>query len=185
MTLQEAIKRIVASGNEFYCKICTVDSVNEETRTVDCSPLDEGAPLLGVNLQANQEGDDGITIFPAVGSYVVVAFLSPAVAVVVLTDKADKITAKIGDITAEHTADGVIYNGGKLGGMIAIQKLTDKINALKDTLNDLISKYNSHIHTTTATVGTGAAGVIAKTTSAATAAAAFKKDDYEDPKVKH
>ena len=176
---------MAGAGGERYCKICTVHSVNEEARTVDCSPLDESAPLLGVNLQANQNGTDGLTAFPAKGSFVVVAFLNPAAAVVVLTEKVDKVVVKIGDITAEHTADGVIYNGGKLGGMIAIQKLTDKINALKDTLNDLISKYNSHIHTTTATVGTGAAGVIAKTTSAATAAAAFKKDDYEDPKVKH
>lgn len=83
-------------GVEIYCKFCTVDSVDERARTVDCTPLDESAPLVGVNLQANQEGDTGVVCFPAVGSYVIVAFISPAVAAVVLCDKIDKAQLSIG-----------------------------------------------------------------------------------------
>mgnify|MGYP000810857739 FL=1 len=56
MTLAEAIRRLAMTGSEIYCKVCTVDSVDEKARTVDCTPLDESAPLVGVNLQANQEG---------------------------------------------------------------------------------------------------------------------------------
>lgn len=55
MTIQEAIRKMAAAGTEPYCKVCTVDAVDEDARTVDCTPLDEGAPLVGVNLQANQE----------------------------------------------------------------------------------------------------------------------------------
>lgn len=54
MTIQEAIRKMAAAGTEPYCKVCTVDAVDEDARTVDCTPLDEGAPLVGVNLQANQ-----------------------------------------------------------------------------------------------------------------------------------
>ena len=98
---------MAAAGAELYCKVCTVDTVDEKARTVDCTPLDEGAPLLGVNLQAGQESEEGVVLFPAVGSYVVVAFLAPAVAVIVLCEKVDKIALRIGQTTAE-LVDGQI-----------------------------------------------------------------------------
>ena len=117
-------------GVEIYCKFCTVDSVDERARTVDCTPLDESAPLVGVNLQANQEGDTGVVCFPAVGSYVIVAFISPAVAAVVLCDKIDKaqlsigktqitvdaevVDVSLGDTSFRITPEGVLFNGGKL-----------------------------------------------------------------------
>ena len=101
MTIQEAIRKMAAAGTEPYCKVCTVDAVDEDARTVDCTPLDEGAPLVGVNLQANQECGEGVVLFPAVGSYVVVSFLGASVAVAVLAEKVDKIDLKIGDTSAE------------------------------------------------------------------------------------
>ena len=138
---------------ELYCKVCTVDAVDETARTVDCSPIDGDAPLLGVNLQANQESGDGIVLFPAVDSYVVVAFLEPSVAVVVLTEKVDKIVLKIGDTTAEvidgqidiavqsikaqMTSDGVTFNDGTLGGLVVSEKLAQKLNALEQGINNL------------------------------------------------
>ena len=84
MTLKEAIRVLAMSGAELYCKICTVDAVDVEARTVDCTPIDESAPLVGVNLQASQDSSVGVVLFPAVGSYVIVAFITPAVAAVVL-----------------------------------------------------------------------------------------------------
>ena len=60
-------------GTEMYCKICTVDSVNEDARTIDCSPIDESAPLVGVNLQADQSQEVGVVAIPVEGSSVVVA----------------------------------------------------------------------------------------------------------------
>lgn len=153
MTIQEAIRKMAAAGMELYCKVCTVDAVDETARTVDCSPIDGDAPLLGVNLQANQESGDGIVLFPAVDSYVVVAFLEPSVAVVVLTEKVDKIVLKIGDTTAEvidgqidiavqsikaqMTSDGVTFNDGTLGGLVVSEKLAQKLNALEQDINNL------------------------------------------------
>ena len=74
MDIRNAIRLMAQNGTEMYNKICVVDSVDEDMRTIECTPIDEGAPLLGVNLQANQEQEDGVVSFPAVGSYVLVGF---------------------------------------------------------------------------------------------------------------
>lgn len=139
--IREAI-RILARTDSAFSQICTVDAVDEDARTVDCTPIDEGTPILGVNLQGNQVGDDGVVLFPAIGSYVVVSFIAPCIAVVVATDTIDKIVVKIGkttaqlvdgqidiavqDTTAKITSDGVIINGGGMGGIVKMQDLTQK-----------------------------------------------------------
>ena len=100
MNLRQAIQQMAMSGAELYCKVCTVDAVNEDARTIDCTPIDEGAPLLGVNLQADQEQEVGVVQFPAEGSDVVVAFLSANVAVVVLTTEVTKTILTVGNTEA-------------------------------------------------------------------------------------
>lgn len=97
MNLRQAIQQMAMSGAELYCKVCTVDAVDEDARTIDCTPIDEGAPLLGVNLQADQEQEVGVVQLPAEGSDVVVAFLSANVAVVVLATEITKTILTIGD----------------------------------------------------------------------------------------
>ena len=97
MNLRQAIQQMAMSGAELYCKVCTVDAVDEDARTIDCTPIDEGAQLLGVNLQADQEQEVGVVQFPAEGSDVVVAFLSANVAVVVLATEITKTILAIGD----------------------------------------------------------------------------------------
>lgn len=201
MTIQEAIRKMAAAGTEPYCKICTVDAVDEFARTVDCSPLDEGAPLLGVNLQANQECGEGLVLYPAVGSHVVVSFLGPAAAVVVLAEKVDKIDLKIGGTTAEVTdgqvnvavrnttvkvsAEGIVINGGDLGGMVNIGQLTQKIN-------EFISAFNSHTHEIPMGAVAVAGSATAQSNPAPVAVPAITSrhpgvavSDYEDGKIKH
>lgn len=90
-----------------YLSVCTVDAVDEEARTIDCTPIDEGAQLLGVNLQANQSEKVGIVSLPAVGSEVVVGFINPAVAVAVLTMEVTKTILTIGD-TEITVADNAV-----------------------------------------------------------------------------
>lgn len=201
MTIQEAIRKIAAAGAELYCKVCTVDAVDEKARTVDCTPLDESAPLLGVNLQANQESEEGIVLFPSIGSYVVVAFTEPSVGLVVLAEKVDKIILKIDntlaeigdgqtsiavqDTTVKISPKGVIINGGGLGGMVKIQELTQK-------LNDFIVAFNNHTHE----LPTGSVAVTGSATAQSNPVPVIvpaiteqhpgvSVADYEDEKVKH
>ena len=201
MTLAEAIQMLALKGSEIYCKICTVDAVDRTARTVDYTPIDEGAPLVGVNLQANQGGEAGIVPFPAVGSYVVVAFISPSVAVTVLCEEIDTlqinigrssatitaegIDAAVGDTTVRITAEGITFNGGKLGGLVVIEKLTQ-------TINDLIQAFNTHTHvlpigsvavTGTATAQSNPAPVTVPAVTVSHPLAEAK--NYEDNNVKH
>ena len=199
--LRNIIRQLAQPDGETVALVCTVDAVDKTARTIDCTPINEGAPLLGVNLQANQGADFGLCLFPETGSFVVVGFVADGAAgVVMLTEKIESAEIVIGDTSAVMDADGcridtekmsahinkedIIFNGGTLDGLVIIQKLTDKLNELKDTVNDLITKYNAHIHTTTATIGTGGPGVITATTSTAQLAKPFAKTDYEKTKIK-
>lgn len=64
--------------------------------------------------------------------------------------------------------NGEIHLGGEEYSAVRYEELKKQFDKLRDDFNDLVSKYNTHIHTTTATVGTGPVGVIASTTSTGT-----------------
>lgn len=194
--LRNIIRQLAQPDGETVALVCTVDEVDKNARTIDCTPINEGAPLLGVNLQANQEADYGFCLFPEKGSFVVVGFVAyGAAGVVLLTEKIESAEIVIGDTSAVMDADGlriktekmsadinrenIIFNGGNLNGLVVIQKLTDKLNELKDTVNDLITKYNAHVHVC------AAPGSPCKPIDApAQPAKAFNKSDYENTKIK-
>lgn len=153
--LRNIIRQLAQTDGETLALVCTVDSVDEKARTVDCTPLNESAPLLGVNLQANQEADCGFCLYPEVGSFVIVGFVADGAAAVVLTtEKIKSAEICIGNNSVVINADNIVFNGGELGGLVKIKELTDKLNGLKNTVNDLVNAYNGHIHSTTATIGT-------------------------------
>lgn len=199
--IKDTIRKLAQQDGETVALVCTVDAVDKKARTIDCTPVNEGAPLLGVNLQANQGSDFGLVIYPEKGAFVVVGFMADGAAGLMLTtDKIESAEMVIGETAAAIDAEGVrvktakmstdinkediIFNGGELDGLVIIQKLTDKLNELKDTVNSLINAYNNHTHITTATVGTGPTGTISPTTSKAQTAKPFKKSDYENTKIK-
>lgn len=93
-------------------------------------------------------------ITPAIDSAVVVGSLSGDLAelVVLAIDKVESIS----------------INGGKLGGLVNIEELTAK-------LNELVGKFNSHIHPTPK--GMSSTPVVPLS--------AFNAKDYEDEKIKH
>lgn len=202
--IAEAIRRMAQGGRQTVSLICTVDAVDKDARTVDCTPLDEGAPLLGVNLQANQNSKFGIVVYPRVGSYVVVGFVADGSAgVVLMTDDIESIEIVVSDKTsrvlideervrinvdqetsAELTKDGVVFNGGSLGGLIKVEDFTVKIN-------ELIDAFNNHTHTlpsaTVAVTGSSSAQsnpapiIVPAINSKHTK---VKRSDYENEKVK-
>jgi len=123
--ISEAVRKLAAKGEEIYGKVCTVNAVDEAARTADVSPLDESTPILGVNLQANQNSKVGVVLFPVVGSFVVVSFLNRAAAVVVATDEIDHI-----EVVTK--ADIVVKAGGKVtieNGDYSLKKAFDDLFA--------------------------------------------------------
>ena len=219
--IKETIRQLARGGRQSVSLVCTVDAVDRTARTVDCTPLDESAPLLGVNLQANQGSTFGVVTFPKVGSYVVVGFVADGAAgVVLLTDEVESVevaisgdTARISadregvrvavgddtsaelaggragiavrDTTVEITPEGVIINGGGLGGLVKVEALTEK-------LNGLIEAFNSHTHEIPAGVVAVAGSATAQSNPAPITVPPVtsghpnvSRGDYENEKVKH
>lgn len=174
-------------GRQTVSLICTVDAVDKDARTVDCTPIDEGAPLLGVNLQANQESKFGVVVYPRVGSYVVVGFVVDGSAgVVLMTDDVESIEMVVKDdnTSLKITEDGIVMNGGDLGGLVKVEELTSK-------LNELIDAFNNHTHTLSAyTVNVEGSPSKQSNTAPITVPAItskhtkVKRGDYENEKVK-
>jgi hypothetical protein len=199
--LRNALRAFFPS-TEIMFTTATVVSVQGATCTVRIDSVE----VPDVRLRATKASASAyLLVTPKEGSDVLVASLSgdlrelaviacDEIASVELSTKKVKaaIDAENGTVTAEVDStsmklskNGVIFNGGELGGMVAIEKLTAKLNALKDTLNNLVTAFNSHIHTTTATTGASTTpGIISPITTQAQSAEAFSKTDYENEKVK-
>lgn len=201
--IKDLIRELAKGDGEAYGLICTVDSVDKEARTVDCTPIDEGAPLLGVNLQANQNGKVGVVSYPRVGSYVVVGFVADGSAgVVLLTDNIesveittaedksraviddDGVRINVGDdISAELTADGIVLNGGSLGGLVILEKIKSNLDQLKkyvETMKSAVSSGLKAVGAETAANGTTGASAF----DGAMASASINFEDMENEKVK-
>ena len=145
-----------------------VVSVKDTTCTVKIGE----AEIEGVRLRASlTDRERQILIVPKVGSAVTLGCLTADLnnLVVLQVDEAESIT----------------INGGELGGLVKIQELTDKINAL-------VEAFNSHTHTI-AIGGIKTTGSAATQTNAAPVtipaigrkAAKLNKKDYEDETIKH
>lgn len=151
--------RKITGGERITVYQGIVKSVEGITCTVSFGSLD----VQGVRLRASlTENESNLLIVPKAGTAVTVESLSGDLSqlVVLVVDEVESIT----------------INGGKLGGLINIEALTEKINALVD-------KFNQHTHqvstTGSATAQTGTAA------APASKAASFDKKDYEDNKITH
>lgn len=126
------------------------------------------AEIEGVRLRASLTGRDRqILTVPKVGSCVTLGCLT--------ADLNNLVVLQVDEI------EKIIVNGGELGGLINIQELTDKINAL-------VEAFNSHTHLlpTGAVITSAGSSINPVTVPAITKKAAkLNKKDYEDETIKH
>lgn len=131
-----------------------------------------------VRLRASETADKGeILLVPKVGTAVVLGSLTG--------DLSQLVVLQVDVVESIKATGSITINEGKLGGLVNIEELTDKLNALVD-------KFNNHTHTleagTVAVQGSQSAqqNVAPITVPAITATAEkFDKTDYEDTKIKH
>ena len=117
--------------------------------------------IPGVRLKASELDDDGLMLItPKVGSAVTIGSLSG--------DLTELVVLQVDHI------ETIVINGGKLGGLINIGQLTDKIN-------ELVESFDSHTHQVTVSHPGGTFTTVKPMESAKT----FDKGDYEDDKIKH
>lgn len=194
MTAEQALEELIlflikkTGGVSAGCRMCigTVKDVDEKEGT--CVVERDGSPELN-DVRLNAVIDEGITdrftVIPAVGSFVLVLLMDDTEGLIVSTSKIEKVAIKTGDISVNVSAGGVIINGGSLGGMIDIARLTDKVN-------ELVKAFNDHTHMIPAggikTQGSAAAQATVVPVSIPAIqqkAQELAKGDYEDEKVKH
>lgn len=200
--IKEAIRALARSGRETACTVCRVDTVDRKARTVDCTPLDESAPLLGVNLQANQGSTSGVVAFPKAGSYVVVGLVADGAAgVVLLADEVESVEAafsgggarlsadrdgvrvQAGDGAGmELTREGITLNGGGCGGTVMIGRLTERLNAIERDINGLKAAFSAWAPVPQ---DGGSALRAAAGSWAGSPLSLTRREDYENERVKH
>ena len=189
-SMAQHIKEAALRGTQMYLKLCTVDSVNENERTIECTPVDDTAQLLDVSLQSVTEQNVGLLIVPAKDSHVTVGFLDKNNAVVLLYSEIEKVILKTSDTVevevggdTKINCDGKIeINGGKNDGLVKIQALKDNLDSLKDFVKNLAT----NIYTWGSALDAIAGGVVATNQTAWNLQAeAFTFKDMENKKIKH
>lgn len=184
MSLKEAIQELTKIPDSMA--MCTVKSVDEAKRTCVATTVSgvSGVELKDVMLMASV--DDGKLLVPAVDSNVIVQWSDKVTPYVAMYSELSKVLYVVGD-NAIEISDKVKVNGEDYGGLIKIEKLVEKINAIESKVDSHIANYNTHIHITTATVGaTATPGTIAPTTSTETAIGTKTKvSDLENETIQH
>lgn len=150
--LAERLRRLNGDGRP---GVYLTQGIVENVQGVTCDVRIGNIVVPGVRIKASEiEDSNKILIVPKKGSAVIVGSLTGDMSemVVLHVDRVESIT----------------INGGKLGGLINIAELTEKINAL-------VEVFNTHTHSSPQ----GTTGVPLKS------ARSFDRDDYEDKTIKH
>lgn len=182
--LIEAIRRITGTtlSDKVYIFPAEVVSVNEAERTciVEALGAEERVTIEGVKLMAAV--DDGLLLIPSVESTVIVIQNTHGDPYVSLFSEVTKIVSIVGESSIEVTSGKIAINDGKLGGLVKVGALTDKLNAIEQKVNDLISLFNSHTHSGV-TSGTSTSGTTPTIVSGNLTQTA--QSDIENDKVTH
>lgn len=164
MEIRDAIRNLAGVQPE-RAILATIDSVDEESLTADCTPLNGDAPLLDISLSIDAEDSGLVCLLPEVGGTALILMTSDTTGNVV------------------HCSAGrLVINGGKNGGLINISDLVSKINAIEKDINDLKKAFSGW----TPTPQDG--GSALKTAAASWASATItetKVEDLEDKNVTH
>lgn len=162
--------------------LAEVDNVDEAARTCSCTLINgtSDISLDVVNLMA--EVNDGLLRIPTKGSTVYILSTPNITPWVDVFSELDKIFYVAGGGTFLIADSGIELMGKKYGGLIEIEPLVDEINKIKKLLNDLIDKYNIHVHTGV-TTGGGSSGTT--TLPEHTELPPSDRSDFENIKVQH
>ncbi len=102
--------------------ICNVDSVDGDNRKCSCTPIGGDADTSIPDVLLCAENDNGLVVFPKVGSTVIVALSIRNTAFVVMYSTTEKVQ----------------FMDGTYGGMAKIIELTKKINDLENNQNAIL-----------------------------------------------
>ena len=167
------IRKIAATATPSLSFIGTVDAVNSSDYTCDVKPIDGGAMFHDVRLKPTVDSSDfGVIFIPEKGSHVIVEPIarSPYFYVSQFTKTKTILIKNSNGAQVLFNSNGDIHlNGDQYGGLIIIADLLQAIN-------QLITRFNSHVHPVSGSV----AGM-----QTAPPLQTIQQSSVENKKVKH
>lgn len=163
--LGESLRNIGSGGRTITIYQGIVNSVDGNLCEVQIGNI----AIPDVRLRASEADDDGeMLITPKVGTAVTIGSLSGDLSQLVV-------------LQVDHI-ETIAINGGKLGGLINIEQLTEKLNTIEDDINSLKNVMSTW--TPVAQDG-GAALKTSVSTWAGQTLTKSQRGDYEDETIKH
>ena len=163
--LKEYLRGLSNSGNDVTICQGIVRSVAGNTCEVEVGSL----IIPGVRLRASEAEDESqMLITPRIGSAVIMGSLSGDLSQLAVL-QVDKV-------------ESIVINGGKLGGLINIEQLTEKLNAIENDINTLKTAMRTWV---VAPQDGGAALKVSVSTWAGQQLSRSDRSDYEDDTIKH
>lgn len=118
--IKEAIQRINPRSDN-YSVVCEVSDVDTANSICNCTPIDGSAIL--VNVRFNSDNKDGFKLIPKDGSKVLVTLINNTTGYVAMVSEVDEI----------H------LNGINEDGLVKVNDLVTKINALENLVNNILT----------------------------------------------
>jgi hypothetical protein len=136
---KSALRSLIDGRINVQTFVCTVVSVDKENDTCEVEPVNGDANLDEVRLKSIIDTtESSIIIYPKIGSTVLVSIIedNPNVAFVTMVSEFTEIIIELGESFKMHLKpDGNLeFNEGLLGGLVKINQLVTKINALENRM---------------------------------------------------
>lgn len=176
------IRRVSPAGSTLLAKVQSVDEGEGVCVLVDDS---NGSEVVypDVRLRPVVDGSEGITMYPNNDTWAVAVRIEDSEDWLLLAaGTMYKYRIKVGATTIELTNDGLVMNGGAFGGLVKLDALVSKLNAVERDLNTLKNIFNSW--QIVLNDGGGALKALATAAWSTQTITATKKEDLENPKVK-
>ena len=149
MTTDEQLRKLIVRGTPIKATLhwAEVIHVNEDNGTMDVKGISDELEYYDVSL-----GCGSVILIPETGSLCIIAVVEgvDTECLLISAEKVERIKV--------NASTEIVFNDGKLGGLVKVQELTDVINGV-------IDKFNTHTHSIVG-VKTGSATVTAPPPSA-------------------
>jgi len=145
--ISEALQRILGIyGLDIVAVyLCKVDSVSDTDRTCDVTTIHSDATISITEVQLSAAKNDGMILYPAIDSLVMVGVTVQQKAFVLMTSDLQRASIIIDKTTFEMTNTGMILNDGSYGGLVMVNDLVTRLNTLENDLNTIKAAFSSWV----------------------------------------
>lgn len=142
----------------------------------------EGAEIGQIMLQSMSNRESSFVLYPKIGSDCIILFEEESMSgCVIATEEVERMELVIGETRVEVTEDGIVLNGGGLGGLVKVEALTARLNGIEESINELKAALSGWVP---APQDGGAALKGAISSWASETLVLTERGDYENEKVK-